>query len=345
MRLHVTSTFFFFVLTGNSLICLAQDKPNRIRAYYTLPVGYEVRYLERQEVDAPDPTRVERKRVTTNGILTETVTEIRPDPGSKIKRLVPGPNKRVGWKHLRLTVKQKGDTVYYVPWPFLVRKGVDASEKAEAETHRLQKRATSKQSKASHATADSKKAIAAGQASNLARIDAIEQTTADNGAFYEVIGQKTNPSLMIGTYITVPYRTVEYGVIAIPFRAYLATSSRDYLPSVANGVGLYLGYNQGWTNFYRGGTTRNFSLIPALYLAGASVDITKNNIRPGTFVADKSTEPAITGGFALLVGREDLTVGAVLGRDFPLTPTGRQWTYASAAYLGVVVSLQISAFK
>lgn len=321
---------------------LAQDKPNRIRAYYTLPSGYQLRYLKREEVDVP--VRVERRRVTTNGVTTETTTELTVAPGTKVKQLNSSSNKRVGWKNMKFSVKQKGDTVYYTPWPFFSsNESKDAANSKKAEA-KLDKQVADKKAKMPANASDEKKS-ALEKAQQAADLEPIDKKTSKEGVFYEVIGEPTTPNSTLGTYITVPYRALEYGVVGIPFRAYLPRKNRDYLPSVTSGVGLYLGYNFGWTNFYRGGTSKNFSLVPALYLAGATVEVTKDNIKAGTTISDKSTEPALTGGFALLVGREDLTIGAVLGRDFPLTPTGRQWSYASAAYLGAIVSLQISAFK
>jgi hypothetical protein len=167
-----------------------------------------------------------------------------------------------------------------------------------------------------------------------------KDTTAVNsthtGKYYWVIEK--------GKYISVAVRQTEVGLLTIPARAHMFRIGENPIRySTDAGAGLYLGRQFGKTRFYQSGASENRFFLLAAYAGFSSIGLTTDNTTPA--VSKDRTVAAFTGGLTLLSGSQDIQGGIAIGRDYPLTPTGRRWEYTGSYYLGLVLSLKVSPLK
>jgi hypothetical protein len=301
----------------------AQDKPIRVRNFYYVYGGYQLRYQK---------------------------TGTKPSNPQNT-------NKQVGPEGLKFSIKQQGDTLWYTPLPFSfdgacnpTEDVVNAYHAAKGKFYEVIGEFTDPGLRQQFDTNPCQFYGGSGAAGGTQTTKTVngqpvkeDATRAGQQETTTSKGQSQTTIYPPGTYIRKPSRSVDIGIITIPFRLHFAANGRPIRPSVDIGAGAYLGYNMGYTNFYKGGSSKVVSLMPIYYLGIATAKLNAGNT--GNRVTEDFDAAGITTGVGFLYGRQDLSIGAVIGRDFYLTPPAREWDYAKSPYVGLVLSLELAALK
>jgi hypothetical protein len=292
----------------------AQDKPMHIRSFYYVYGGYELRYQQ---------------------------TGTKPTDARNT-------NKSVGPKGLKFSIKQQGDTLWYSPLPFSIdgacspkSSTVNAYHAAKGRFYEVIGEFTDPGLRQQFDQDPCQFYTSATVKNPRVNGKAVEEDA--NRAGQQDEGSGTQNIYPPGTFIRKPARSLDLGIVTIPFRLHFATEGHAVRPSVEIGAGAYVGYNLGYTNFYKGGASRTISLLPIFYAGIATAKLNANNTN--NQVQEDYEAAGITSGLGFLYGREDFSIGAIIGRDFYLTPTARQWDYATSPYVGLVLSLKLAALK
>jgi hypothetical protein len=258
----------------------------------------------KEETQTIETTNVKTGVVTT--IIRKTTTQPAAD-ASQVLKYAEGDPKKSDTKNLKVTITQKGDTLFFKPWKWT--KGSPAGD------DKINNK-TAKEGKFFRVVGDE---VDAGQT-----IDARNKATAEAQAF--------NPTIRYAR------RSTDVGVVAIPVTVLMHQYSTA---SVTPNAGIYVGRNYGFTRYYMGGVSKAVSRTVLVYGGGANLDLSKKNT-PELSEEDKGSHPFLTVGLGYLRGTTKLSGGSVLGWYVPLSGAGWKSRYSEAPYLGLLLSLKIS---
>jgi hypothetical protein len=147
-------------------------------------------------------------------------------------------------------------------------------------------------------------------------------------------------------YISLRYATWDIGALTIPYKVRLGNDKKD-IPTDASAevnAGFYMGRKWGQTNFFVDKSrTKNCAAITLAGFGSPTViSVDSSNTRGEVKV--KSNEIGISSGFGLLVTYYDLSLGLLIGKDFPVSATGGKWIYDSEPWIGLGIGYKLKMF-